>query len=122
MSKQSGFNANERPNPASEDETATPVSNSISLTKLATSLEALNLEMDENTAVVHRTQTSSPVRAREISRSTDKQDPRKTSPVQFHKPRRYALQMWLEVEVGPGMFVPLEDDSFSIDYAMEALN
>ena len=30
--------------------------------------------------------------------------------------------MWLEVEAGPGLFVPPEDDSFSVDYAMEAIN
>ena len=30
--------------------------------------------------------------------------------------------MWLEVEVGPGLFTPPEDDSFSVDYTMEAAN
>ena len=120
MSKQSSSTANAKPNLASEDETITPVSDPISLTELVTSLEALNLKADQNTAIVHRTQTSSPVRVREVSRSPDKKDQKKASPVQGHKPRRYALQMWLEV--GPGLFVPPEDDSFSVDYAMEAIN
>ena len=122
MSKQSSSTANARPNPASEDETVTPVSNSIGLTELAASLEALNLEADQNTAIVHCTQTSSPVKVREVSRSPDKKDQKKASPVQGHKPWRYALQMWLQVEVGPGLFVPPEDDSFSVHYAMEAIN
>ena len=61
MSKQSSSTANAKPNLASEDETVTPVSNPIGLTELATSLEALNLKADENTAIVHRTQTNSPV-------------------------------------------------------------
>ena len=69
MLKQSSSTANAKPNLASEDETVTPVSDPIGLTELATSLEALNLEADENTAIVHRTQTSSPVRVREVSRS-----------------------------------------------------
>ena len=30
--------------------------------------------------------------------------------------------MWLEVEVGPGLFVPPEDDSYSVDFTMEAIN
>ena len=30
--------------------------------------------------------------------------------------------MGLEVEVGPGLFAPPEDDSFSVDYAIEAIN
>ena len=38
------------------------------------------------------------------------------------KPKRYALQIWLEVEVGPGYFLPPEDDSYSTDFTLEALN
>ena len=30
--------------------------------------------------------------------------------------------MWLEVEVGPGLFVPPEDDSYSVDFAIEVMN
>ena len=122
MSKQSSSTANVKPNLASEDETITPVSDPIGLTELAASLEALNLEANQNTSIVHCTQTSSLARVREVSRSPDRKDQKKASPVQSHKPRRYALQMWLDVEVGPGLFVPPEDDSFSVDYAMEAIN
>ena len=30
--------------------------------------------------------------------------------------------MWLEIEVGPRLFVPPEDDSYSVDFAMEVIN
>ena len=30
--------------------------------------------------------------------------------------------MWLEVEVDPRLFVPPEDDSYSVDFAMEVIN
>ena len=30
--------------------------------------------------------------------------------------------MWLEVEVGPGLFVPPEDDSYSVNFMMEVIN
>ena len=30
--------------------------------------------------------------------------------------------MWLEVEVGPRLFVPPEDDSYSVDFVMEVMN
>ena len=30
--------------------------------------------------------------------------------------------MWLEVEVGPRLFVPPEDDSYSVDFMMEVIN
>ena len=39
-----------------------------------------------------------------------------------HKLKRYALQIWLEVEVGPGYFLPPEDDSYSTDFTLEVLN
>ena len=38
------------------------------------------------------------------------------------EPNRYDLQIWLEVEVGPGYFVPPEDDSCSKDFTLEVLN
>ena len=122
MSKQSSSTANAKPNPASEDETVTSVSNPIGLTELATSLEALSLEVDEGTTIVHRTQTSSPLRGREVTRSPNKKDQKRTSPGQGPKLRRYALQMWLEVEIGPGLFVPTDDNSFLVDYVVEAIN
>ena len=60
--------------------------------------------------------------ANQISGSPDTKDQKKTSPVLAHQPKRYALQMWLEIEVGPGVFVPPEDDSDSVDFAMEVIN
>ena len=87
-------------------ETITPVSHPISLTELTTSLEALTTEVDKGLTVVHHTQTSSSSRANKIPGSPDTRDQKKTSPTPIHQPRRYALEMWLEVEVGPGLFVP----------------
>ena len=29
--------------------------------------------------------------------------------------------MWLEIEVGPRLFVPPEDDSYSVDFVMEVI-
>ena len=109
--------------PASEvEETITPVSHPISLTELTTSLEVLNTEIGQRTTGVHRTQTSSASGANKISGSPDTRDQKKTSPTPIHQPKRYALKMWLEVEVGPRLFVPPEDDSYSVDFAMEVIN
>ena len=49
-------------------------------------------------------------------------DSRRSTPASPHRPKRYALQLWLEVEVGSRYFLPPEDDSFSMDFALEALN
>ena len=122
MSKQSDFAANEKPELASDVDTTILVSNPIGLTELAASLEAMTLESDSPTTIVQHTQTISPMRGRESTGSPEKRDSRKVSPSPGLKPRRYALEMWLEVEVGPGLFTTPEDDSCSVDYAMEAIN
>ena len=49
-------------------------------------------------------------------------DYKRSTPASPHKPKRYALQIWLEVEVGPGYFLPPEEDSCSTDFALEVLN
>ena len=123
MSKESSPASQSKPILASEaKETITPVSNTIGLTELTASLEALNTKVDKRSTVVHRTQTSSSSGANKIPRSPDTRDQKKTSPAPIHWPRRYALQMWLEVEVGPRLFVPPEDDSYSVDFTMEVIN
>ena len=116
MSKESSPASQSKLTPASE----TPVSHTISLMELTTSLEVLNA--DKKLTVVHHTQTSSSSGANKIPGSPDTRDQKKTSPVLAHQPRRYALQMWLEIEVGPGLFVPPEDNSYSVDFAMEVIN
>ena len=121
MSKQSDSAVSLKPQRASDAETTIPVSNPISLTELSASLEALTLGTDSPTTIVQHTQTLSPMRGKESTGSPEK-DSKKTPPSPGSKPRRYALEMWLEVEVGPGLFTPPKDDSFSVDYAMEAVN
>ena len=123
MSKESSPASQSKPILALEtEETVTPVSHTISLTELTASLEALNAEVDKRLTIVHRIQTSSSLGANKIPGSPDTRDQKKTSPVLAHRSRRYALQMWLEIEVSPGLFVPPEDDSYSVDFAMEVIN
>ena len=71
---------------------------------------------------MHCTQTSSASGANKIPGSPDTRDQKKTSPTLTHRPKRYALEMWLEVEVGPRLFVPPEDGSYSVNFAKEVIN
>ena len=123
MSKESSPALQSKPIPALETkESITPVSHTICLTELTALLEALNAEVDKRSTVVHHTQTSSSSGANRIPESPDTRDQKKTSPAPAHRPMRYALQMWLEIEVSPGLFVPPEDNSYSVDFAMEVIN
>ena len=112
-----------RPVLASEQqETVTLVSHVFGLPEVSASLEALNIEVERKPTVVHRAQTIYSPGASRTPWSPNARDNRRSTPASPHKPKRYALQIWLEVEVGPGYFLPLEDESCSTDFALEVLN
>ena len=112
-----------RPVLASEQqETITPVSHVFGLSEVSTSLEVLNIEVERKPTMVHRAQTSYSPGASRTPWSPMAQDNWRSSPASPHKPKRYALQIWLEVEVGPGYFLPPEDDSCLTDFTLEVLN
>ena len=112
-----------RPVLASEQqETITPVSHVFSLSEVSASLEALNIEVEKKPNVVHRAQTSYSPGVSQTPWSLNTQDNRRSTPVSPQKPKRYALQIWLEVEVRPGYFLPPEDDSCFTNFALEVLN
>ena len=112
-----------RPVPASEQqETITLVSHVFGLSEVSASLEALNIELERKLTMVHCAQTSYSPGASMTPWSLNARDHRRSTPALPHKPKRYALQIWLEVEVGPGYFLPPEDDSCSTDFTFEVLN
>ena len=112
-----------RPVPASElQETVTPVSHVFGLSEVTASLKALNIEVEKKPNVVHHAQTSYSPGASQTPESPNTWDHRRSTPASPQKPKRYALQIWLEVEVGPGYFVPPEDDSCSTDFTLKVLN
>ena len=112
-----------RPVTASEQqETLTTVSHAFGLSEVSASLEALNIEVERKPTVVHRAQASYSPGASMTPWSLNARDHRRSTQASPFKLKRYALQIWLEVEVGPGYFLPPEDDSYSTDFALEVLN
>ena len=112
-----------RPVPASDQqETVTPVSHVFGLSEVSTSLEALNIKVERKPTVVHRAQASYSPGASMTPWSLRAQNNQRSTPALPHKSKRYALQIWLEVEVGLGYFLPPEDDSCSTDFTLEVLN
>ena len=108
--------------PSDQQETITLVSHVFRLSEVSASLKALNIEVERKPTVVHRAQTSYSPGTSRTPWSPNAWDNWRSTPALPHKPKRYALQIWLEVEVGPGYFLPLEDDSCSTDFALEVLN
>ena len=112
-----------RPVTVSElQETLTTVSHAFSLSEVSASLEVLNIEVKRKPTVVHRAQTSYSPGASMTPWSPNARDHWRSTQASPLKLKRYALQIWLEVEVGPGYFLPPEDDSYSTDFALEVLN
>ena len=112
-----------RPVPASDQqETVTLVSHVFGFSEVSASFEVLNIDLERKPNVVHRAQTSYSPGASQTPESLNIWDYKRSMPASPHKPKRYALQIWLEVEVGPGYFLPPKDDSCSTDFALEVLN
>ena len=47
---------------------------------------------------------------------------RRSSPTPATRPIKYALEIWVELEVSPGVYGAPEDDSYGVDFAVETLN
>ena len=103
-------------------QTLTTVSHAFGLSEVSASLEALNIKVERKPTVVHRAQASYSLGASVTLWSPNARDHRRSTQASPLKLKRYALQIWLEVEVGPGYFLPPEDDSYSTDFTLEVLN
>ena len=122
---QGGSNPASPPRPvmaSEQQETLTLVSHVFGLSEVSASLEVLNIEVEGKPTVVHHAQASYSSGASMTPWSPNARDHRRSTQTSPLKLKRYALQIWLEVEVGPGYFLPPEDDSYSTDFTLEVLN
>ena len=103
------------------EETVTAVSHRIGLADLATSINLIGSE------AASMTNPQAPLSSRvsripgSPERSDDKKSPVKTSPI-LGRPKRYALELWVEIEVSSDHFLPPEDNSILEDFARESLD
>ena len=100
------------------EESVTPVSQPSSLGELSTSMV---IETDRKLEVIQRAQVGSLMGADKTKEPQEK-TPKKQSPILATRPKKYALEMWVEIETGPGMYSTPEEDSYSIDFAIDAIN
>ena len=91
-----------------------PVSQPSSLRELATSTVT---EADKRLEAVQRTQISS------LSGADKTKEPQsRQSPTLATRPKKYALELWVEVETRAGMYTTPEEDSYSVNFAIDTLN
>ena len=100
------------------EEFVTPVSQPSGLGELSTPVVG---ETDRRLEVIQRAQVSSLMGADKGKEPQDK-TPKKLSPILATRPKKYALEMWVEIEISLGMYSTPRDDSYSIDFTIDTIN
>ena len=100
------------------EESVTPVSQPSSLGELSASMVT---ETDRRLEVIQRAQVGSLMGADKTKEPQEK-TPKKLSPTLATRPKTYALEMWMEIKTSPGMYSTPEEDSYSVDFAIDAIN
>ena len=96
----------------------TPVSQPSGLGELTASMVT---ETDKRLEAIQRAQVSSLMGADKTKEPQDK-TPRKQSPTMATRPKKYALELWVEIETSPGVYSTPDEDSYSIDFAIDIIN
>ena len=96
----------------------TPVSQPSGLGELTTSTAT---ETDKRLEVIQRAQVSSLMGA-DRNKEPQEKTPKKQSPALAAQPKKYALEFRVEIETSAGVYSAPEEDSYSVDFAIDALN
>ena len=100
------------------EESVTAVSQPSGLGELSVSMVT---ETDRKLEVIQRAQVGSLMGADKTKEPPEK-TPKKQSPTLAAQPKKYALEMWVEIKTSVGMYSTPKEDSYSIDFAIDALN
>ena len=100
------------------EESMIPVSQPSCLGEMAASTV---IEADKRLEVVQRTQISS-LSGTDKSKEPQEKTPKRQSPTLATRPKKYALELWVEVETHAGVYTAPEEDSYSADFTIDAPN
>ena len=100
------------------EESVTPISQPSGLGALSASMST---EPDRKTEAIQRAQVGSLMGANGNNEPQNK-SPKKQTPASGARPKRYALEMWLEIETSAGVHIAPEEDSYSVDFAINSIN
>ena len=100
------------------EESVTPVSKPSGLGELTTSMAT---ETNRRLEAIQRVQVGSLMGADKTKEPQEK-TPKKQSPALATRPKKYALEMWVELETSPGVYSTPEEDSYCVDFTIDAIN
>ena len=99
-------------------ESVTPVSQPFGPGELSTSMFT---EPDMKSEAIQRAQVGSLMEANGNNEPQNK-TPRKQSPTSATRPKKYALEMWVGIKTSAGIHTAPEEDSYSVDFAIDTIN
>ena len=100
------------------EESVTPVSQ---LSRLGEFSVSMFTEPNMKQEAIQSAQVSSLMGANR-NREPQNKTPKKQSPTMATRPKKYALEMWVEIETSVGVHSAPEEDSYSVDFAIDTIN
>ena len=100
------------------EESVTPVSQPSGLGGLSSSMFT---EPNMKQEAIQRAQVGSLMGANRNSKPQNR-TPKKQSPTMATRPKKYALEMWVEIKTSAGVHTAPEEDSYSVDFAIDTIN
>ena len=78
-------------------------------------------ESDRKLEAIQRAQVGSLIGANRNKEPQEK-TPKKQSPALAARPKKYALEMWVDIETSTGVYSTPDEDSYSINFAIDTIN
>ena len=100
------------------EESVTPIPQPSRLGAFSTSM---SIEPERKTEAIQRAQVGSLVGANSYNEPPNK-SPKRQTPASGAKLKRYALEMWVEIDTGTGVHAAPKEDSYSVDFAINCIN
>ena len=100
------------------EESVTPISQPSRLGALSASMTT---ESDMKSEAIQRAQIGLLMGAKGNNEPQNK-SPKKQTPTSGARPKRYALEMWVEIETSAGIHTAPEEDSYGVDFAIDCIN
>ena len=100
------------------EESVTPISQPSSLGALSASMST---EPDMKSEAIQRAQVGSLMGANGNNEPQNK-TPKRQTPASATRPKKDALEMWVEIETSAGMHTTPKEDLYSVDFAIDSIN
>ena len=100
------------------EESVTPITQPSGFGALSASM---SIKPDRKTEAIQRAQVGSLMGANGSNEPQNK-SPKRQTPASGAKPKKYALEMWVETETSEGVHTAPEEDSYGVDCTIDSIN